>query len=221
MPVVTSFKSVLFRRASLGYRGHLVLPDVNLEISRGDFVVIGGPNGGGKSTILKTLAGLIPVLNGTMDLQGVRFGYVPQQSAVDPPLPITALEVVQLGAAAVLPHGFRFRHHERDFHRQCLRACHALEFADRVFGELSGGQRQRVLIARALAVQPNALLLDEPTAGVDSGTQYVLADLLGTMNSEENMTIVLVTHERKPFEPYATRLIQVANRKIAIEDGVL
>lgn len=211
MPAVANCGSVTLRRATLGYRRQPVLSDVELEIHAGDFVVIGGPNGGGKSTLLKTLGGLLPLLGGTLEVRNFRFGYVPQQSAVDPPLPLTALEVVELGVAAVLPHGLGFRRRERVFHLECLRDCQALDLAGRLFGELSGGQRQRVLMARALAVRPNALLLDEPTAGVDRATQHILADLLGLFTRHKGMTVILVTHEHKPFEPYATRRLHVAD----------
>ncbi|MCE9616393.1 MAG: ATP-binding cassette domain-containing protein [Lentisphaerae bacterium] len=211
---------VSLRDAALGYRGcPPVLASVTLVIREGEFIVIGGANGGGKSTLLKTLAGLLPVLSGTLELAGVRFGYVPQQAAIEPPLPVTALELVQLGASAVFPHGRRFRRQELDRHRQCLRDCEAEDLAPRVFGELSGGQRQRVLMARALAIQPDVLLLDEPTAGVDRVTQQIMGDLLGRLNRTRRLTVVLVTHERKPFDAHATRCLQVGDGVMVVDAG--
>lgn len=214
MPAVAPSFAVSLRRASLGYRGQPVLPEVNLEVRPGDFLLISGPNGGGKSTLLKVLAGLLPLLGGELERSGFRPGYVPQQASDPPPLPLTALEVVQLGVAAVLPHGLGYRRRERAFHLDCLRVCRAYELAARSFGELSGGQRQRVLLARALAVRPNALLLDEPTAGVDRDTQQIMARLLGGFARDEGLAILLVTHEPEPFVHYATRRLQVADQRI-------
>lgn len=212
-PAVHNVCCATFSAAALGYRGHVVLPSVTLEIRNGDFMVIGGPNGGGKSTLLKTLAGLVPVLGGSLVVRDFRIGYVPQQAAIEPPLPLTCFELVQLGTAASP------KKQPRAFLKECLKKCEALDLAQRSFGELSGGQRQRVLIARALAVEPNILLLDEPTAGVDRNTQHVIADLLGAMNRGVGMTLVLVTHERKPFEPHATRYLAVGDGTLE-EQGV-
>jgi ABC-type Mn2+/Zn2+ transport system ATPase subunit len=199
------------QQASLGYRGHSVLENLDLKIAAGDFVVIGGPNGGGKSTLLKTISGLIPLLKGTRNVNGMKFGYVPQQAASEVPLPITAFEVVELGASALLPLHRTFFRMERAFYLDCLRECQADTFAKRNFSELSGGQRQRVLLARSLAVRPNALLLDEPTAGVDQATQLVIARLLARLNREQRMTVALVTHEFEPFRGIATHFLRVAD----------
>lgn len=198
-------------QANLGYRGNTVLENLDLKIAAGDFVVVGGPNGGGKSTLLKSISGLIPLLKGTRDVAAMKFGYVPQQAASEVPLPITAFEMVELGASALLPLHRTFFRMERAFYLECLRECQADAFAKRNFGELSGGQRQRVLLARSLAVRPNALLLDEPTAGVDQATQLVIARLLARLNREQRMTVALVTHELEPFRDIATHFLWVAD----------
>jgi ABC-type Mn2+/Zn2+ transport system ATPase subunit len=199
------------QQASLGYRGNTVLENLDLKIAAGDFVVVGGPNGGGKSTLLKSISGLIPLLKGTRDVAAMKFGYVPQQAASEVPLPITAFEMVVLGASALLPLHRTFFRMERAFYLECLRECQADAFAKRNFGELSGGQRQRVLLARSLAVRPNTLLLDEPTAGVDQATQLVIARLLARLNREQRMTVALVTHELEPFREIATHFLWVAD----------
>jgi ABC-type Mn2+/Zn2+ transport system ATPase subunit len=205
-------------QATLGYRGNTVLENLDLKIAAGDFVVIGGPNGGGKSTLLKSIAGLIPLLGGTRNVDGLKFGYVPQQAASEVPLPITAFEMVELGASALLPlHRTLFRM-ERAFYLECLRECQADAFAKKNFSELSGGQRQRVLLARSLAVRPNALLLDEPTAGVDHATQAVIARLLSRLNREQRMTVALVTHEFEPFREIATHFLRVAEGRAQFLD---
>jgi zinc transport system ATP-binding protein len=209
---------VELHQATLGYRSFPVLENLDLKISAGDFVVIGGPNGGGKTTLLKSIARLIPLLGGSLNVAGLKFGYVPQQAAAEVALPITAFELVEIGASALLPlHRTLFRM-ERAFYRECLRECQADAFARKNFADLSGGQRQRVLLARSLAVRPNALLLDEPTAGVDHKTQEVIARLLSRLNREQRMTIALVTHEFAPFRDIATHFLWVADGRAKFID---
>jgi ABC-type Mn2+/Zn2+ transport system ATPase subunit len=197
------------RDATLGYGRDVVLDKLGLAVAAGDFIVIGGPNGGGKTTLLRSIAGLIPLLAGERQAGEVRFGYVPQQAAVEHALPITAREVVECGAAAALPFWQTIFGGRRAWVYECLEACHAVEFARKPFAQLSGGQRQRVLLARALALNPTCLLLDEPTAGVDRVTQGALSELLAKLNRERGLTALLVTHEFAPFLAIATRLLWV------------
>lgn len=206
--------SILLKDASLGYGRRAVLPGLDLEITPGDFLVIGGPNGGGKSTLLKSLTGLIPLLAGSGHVEGVRFGYVPQQARADMPLPVTALELVELGGSARLPFWRTFWRMERAFYLHCLRECRADHLARRPFAELSGGQRQRVLLARALAVRPNVLVLDEPTAGVDAETQQIMARLLEQLNRDAGVGVILVTHEPALFRHAARRFLRVSDGKV-------
>lgn len=194
---------------SLGYDGSVVIEGVTLQIAAGDFLVIGGPNGGGKSTLLRGISGLIDPMAGSIDRGGTRFGYVPQHATVEQALPLTAIEMVELGASASVPWWKTLITPRASFHHQALQDCQAETFAKKPFHALSGGQRQRVLLARALASSPDCLLLDEPTAGVDRPTQHALAEMLGDLHRRSGRAVVLVTHEFAPFRDIARRFVWV------------
>lgn len=187
-----------FRNATLGYGGRPVLAGVGLSIERGAFVGIFGPNGSGKTTILKTLLGLIPPLKGQLDFKGSRrprYGYVPQKEKLDPIYPLSAYEVAAMGSCRKLELFQRLRGRDNSsLIRHSLKICGALELAPRPYSDLSGGQRQRVLIARALAAEPELLALDEPLAGIDITTQKALLKLLKQIKEEGNLTVLMVSH---------------------------
>lgn len=205
---------ISLQNLTLGYGGSAVIEGVDLEVAAGDFLVIGGPNGGGKSTLLRGISGLISPISGTINRGGTRFGYVPQHATVEQALPLTAIEMVELGASAAEPWWRTLVTPRASFHRQTLQVCQAESFANKPFHALSGGQRQRVLLARALASSPDCLLLDEPTAGVDRPTQYALAEMLGDLHRGSGRSVVLVTHEFAPFK-------SIAKRFVWVQDGAL
>lgn len=205
---------IILRNLSLGYDGSAVITGVDLTVSAGDFLVIGGPNGGGKSTLLRGISGLLEPLAGTIERGRTRFGYVPQHATVEQALPLTAMEMVELGASASEPWWKTLVTPRAAFHHQVLRDCQADAFAHKPFHALSGGQRQRVLLARALATAPDCLLLDEPTAGVDRPTQHALAAMLGALHRTSGRAVVLVTHEFAPFR-------DIAGRFVWVQDGAL
>ena len=204
---------IQFRGATLGYPGVHVLTELDLSVDVGDFLLIGGPNGGGKTTLLKSIAGLMPPLAGVRQcgawVGGVRFGYVPQQGQVNQALVVTGREMVDLAAACTGPWWRDAFGGARKVVTKALEDCQAAEFCDVPFGVLSGGQKQRILLARALAVAPSCLLLDEPTAGVDYPTQLAVAELLKGLNRERKITVLLVTHEPVPFLKAASRAVWV------------
>ena len=203
------------RNLAFGYGGDIVIENVNLHVAAGDFLVIGGPNGGGKSTLLRGIAGLLRPMAGTIDRGRTRFGYVPQHATVEQALPLTALEMVELGASASMPWWKTLVTPRSSFHHQALQDCQADDLSGKPFHTLSGGQRQRVLLARALASSPDCLLLDEPTAGVDRQTQNSLAAMLGDLHRSSNRAVVLVTHEFGPFRGIAKRFFWVQNGELA------
>ncbi len=184
--------------ASIGYEGRAVLEHVSLTIERGEFVALLGPNGAGKTTLLRGVLGLVPVLAGAVrwgfDPRLRPPGYVPQRETLDEIFPLTVAEVVLMGVYARLS-PFRpvgRREHARAL--ECLRQVGLAEIKDQPFWALSGGQKQRVLIARALAVEPEIMLLDEPTAGVDPAAEDAIMAVISRLHTE-GLTVVLVSHQ--------------------------
>lgn len=187
---------IRFKNASLGYGRTPVLTKVELEVARGSFWGILGHNGSGKTTILKTLLGLIPCLGGEVSFQGSpRFGYVPQKERLDPLFPLSARDVTEMGTYRKVDLLRRLRRSALDpVVDRCLADCGASGLADRRMSDLSGGQKQRVLIARALAAEPDILVLDEPLAGIDITTQQALLKLLKDLKEQRDLTVLMVSH---------------------------
>lgn len=187
------------------YDGMSVLEDINLVIERGDFLGIIGPNGSGKTTLLKIMLGIIKTKQGTIKLFGEdirsfkdwhRIGYVPQHAInFDVNFPASVFEVVSMGRFS--KKGLLRKLGEKDIQiiNEALEIVGLKEYKDKRAGELSGGEKQRVFIARALASEPELLILDEPTAGVDVRVQKEFYDFLEKLNKERKITLVLVTHD--------------------------
>lgn len=182
-----------------GYSRQLVLEDVTFSISSGESLCMIGPNGGGKSTLLKLLLGLLEPEKGSLRLLGkspeksrTEVGYVPQAMRFDPLFPITAFDIVLMGRLERLRWG-RFGRSCREAAENALGEVGLLDLIHRPFSDLSGGQRQRVLIARALAGDPKLLLLDEPTASIDLSVEEKFIETLAELKSK--MTILMVTHD--------------------------
>ncbi len=200
--------------------GRPVVRRVDLGVRRGEFVTVLGGNGSGKSTLVRAATGLVPVASGTVQLLGTplpafrtweRVGYVPQRSSAASGVPATVREVVASGRLArrrlLAPLG-------RADHAAVDAALEAVDLADRhrdSVAELSGGQQQRVLIARALVTDPDLLVLDEPTAGVDRAHQDLLTEVL-CQRSARGVAIVLVAHELGP-------LARLVDRAVVLRDG--
>jgi len=183
---------------SVGYNGTPVLEHVSFAIERREFNALLGPNGAGKTTLLRAILGLAPLLAGRIDYGFDRLasppGYVPQRDALDPIFPLTAFEVVLMGTYAKLPPLRPAGTVQRQLAARCLEQVGLSALARRPFWAMSGGQKQRVLIARALAVEPEIMLLDEPTAGVDRQAELAISEVLASLNREHGMTVVLVSH---------------------------
>jgi ABC-type Mn2+/Zn2+ transport system ATPase subunit len=201
---------------SLGYDGRAVLECVSFAIERGEFVALLGPNGSGKTTILRSVLGLIPVLAGRIEYGFDRFtsppGYVPQGEKLNPIFPLTVLDVVLMGTYGRLAPLHPVGRRQRQIAGLCLEQVGLADIARWPFWELSGGQRQRVLIARALAVEPSILMLDEPTAGVDPDAAISIMDLIAQLNRDRGLTVVLVTHQLQIVR-------RLAHSVVWVEDG--
>lgn len=214
-PVVT------MENVTFSYNGEPVLEGVNLSVERGDFVSIVGPNGGGKTTLVKLVLGLLEPLRGNIRLFGCppasarhRVGYMPQHSQLDMMFPVNVTDVVSMG---FLGKGGLFafqRRVERDARvDDVLRKLDIADLRDRPFAGLSGGQRQRVLIARALATDPELLILDEPTSNVDPAHEGELFELLLWLN--HRMTVVVVSHDIGFVSRYV-RTVVCVNRRVVV-----
>jgi len=207
---------------SFGYNSNEeILKDINIKIYKNDFVAILGPNGGGKSTLVKLISGLLEPSKGTIKIDGVEanlkqttIGYVPQFLHFDKNFPIKVLDVVLMGRIRNIK---IHKYSEEDYQIALV----SLEMVDMIalknnlLSELSGGQIQRVLIARALATQSDILILDEPTASVDpqgSGSIYKLVDSLSV-----SKTIILVTHDLSVVSNYTDKIIFI-NRDAKVFD---
>ncbi len=221
MPKRASLKppAVEVERLFFSYEGRTVLEDVSFQVENGDFLAIIGPNGGGKSTLLRLMMGILKPDRGEIRLFGkppqeadVVIGYVPQETGHNLDFPITVLDVVLMGAL----HRRNFwRRYDKKLRQKALDALEKVQMASmahRRISDLSGGQRQRVLIARALCSDPQILMLDEPTASIDFNGQREIFSLLEKLNDE--MTIIVVSHDMSMVMGYAKHALYVNKRAI-------
>lgn len=196
-----------------------VLTDVSFEVFENDFVGLIGPNGGGKSTLLKIILNLLVPDSGTIEIFGrgdhtsrSKIGYVPQYSNIDLDYPISVWEVVMSGFLGNKRLGKKFTKKEKNKAEKVLQDLKLSELRDRSIGELSGGQRQRVMIARALVREPELLLLDEPTNNVDEASGRGLYELLHELNNK--MAIIVVSHDVDIISRHVKRVFCLNNKMI-------
>lgn len=209
---------IRLRGAAFGYRGQAVVSGVDLDLEPGSFVGVFGPNGAGKTTLFRGILGLLAPLDGDVERVGVRPGYVPQREGLDAVFPLTVAEVIALGGQ-VQPGRFGRLHPEvAERVESSLEAVGLGDQRRRPFSSLSGGQRQRALLARALVADPNVLLLDEPTSGVDAPTQERLLELLSAF-CERGRSVLLVSHSLSATLAAVERVIWVADGRARALEG--
>jgi zinc transport system ATP-binding protein len=192
-------RAVAINNLSFSYGEMSVLKDISFEIHTGHFIGVIGPNGGGKTTLLKLILGFLKPSAGTIEIFGKspvssreNIAYVPQSLRFDKQFPISVMELVLEGRLSHLPWYGQFRKQDKEIALQALDRVGLANLRERPFGSLSGGQAQRALIARALASEPRLLLLDEPTASVDAKAEGEIYGILKKLQGE--MTIMMVTH---------------------------
>ena len=210
---------VQLKDVSFSYNGVPILEDVNLEIRHGAFAAIVGPNGGGKTTLLKLLLGLLKpdkgkilILGNTPEKSRLRMGYMAQYAHLDLQFPVTVKDIVLMGRLGRTRLGWYSRDDIKAA-ASSLAEVKLANYAGRRFRELSGGERQRVLIARALCCDPELLLLDEPTANVDPKMGETLMEILQKLN--RRMTILLVSHDIG-FVSQVVKSVICVNRQVVV-----
>ncbi len=201
------FDTAVFEAQGLSYKinGTDIIKDISFVVQKGDYSAVIGPNGGGKTTLIRLLLGLEKKSKGSIKLFGQKhrafkswdkIGYVPQRvSQIDQFFPATVEEVVKMGRTAKRGLFTRESQEDRDAVEEAMIKMDVLTLREKLVGELSGGQRQRVMIARALASNPEVLILDEPNTGVDMVSQNRFYALLRELNQKDGMTILFITHD--------------------------
>jgi zinc transport system ATP-binding protein len=210
-------KIVELQNLSFFYSNAEILKNVSFQIESGEFVGIIGPNGGGKTTLLKLIMGFLKPTSGKLEVFGApssnlqQIAYVPQGLHFDRQFPISVFELALSGRLSRLPwYGF-YSENDRKAVKEALDQVGMLEFQHQPFGSLSGGQAQRALIARALVSEPKLLLLDEPTASIDSQAQTLIYSILKKLKGL--MTIMMVTHDLRAS-------IDIVERVLCVQGGV-
>ncbi len=203
---------VRFDLATLGYGRRVVLSGLSFSLVQGDFLGMVGPNGAGKTTILRAiLRTLRPMAGSVSHAPDIRFGYVPQRDQVDYNFPLTVVDVVLMGRYDRIGLGRRPGARDRDLACRALEHVGIVELADQPLSLLSGGQKQRTLIARALVGDPNVLVLDEPTSGMDLVSTTQILGLVRELHDRDNLTVLMVSHALNEVANYVERIALVMN----------
>jgi zinc/manganese transport system ATP-binding protein len=221
----STFPAIVADGVAAAYGERMIWQNASFTVNAGEFVAVLGPNGGGKSTLLRMLLGLLPpaagrlqVLNEPPRRGNPAIGYVPQRRHVDQDVAIRGRDFVHLGVDGNR-WGIGLGRAAAQVDEQvdsAIRAVDSLTYADRPIGRLSGGEQQRLLLAQALAGQPRMLLLDEPLASLDLRNQIVIAELVASLAQANGFTVLLIAHDINPLLPIVDRVLYVAHGGVAL-----
>ena len=224
MPVNT----ITIENLTVHYNKFKVLQDISFEISKGDFLAVIGPNGSGKTTLIKTILGLHNATTGKILFDGEdnhseafkhSTGYLPQIiETIDPRFPATVKEIVASGIMSKKSFPKRLSNEDNKAIDKALELLQIDDIKNANIGKLSGGQQQRTLLARALASNPSVLILDEPTGALDPQSRDNFYNTLKKFNQEENVTVILVTHDSHSFGKYANKILYLDRKVIFFGD---
>ena len=215
-----------FRNVRVEYEDKVVLDDMSFGIEKGEFIGIIGSNGSGKTTLLKALLGIVRPSEGEIRVFGEelfshlteirrKIGYVPQKTYMNPKMPVLAKEVVLMGRYGRIGLLKRPKRMDYEAAKAALREVAMYEKRNEPFGHLSGGQQQRIYIARALVQEPDILLLDEPTTGLDVKSQENIVGLIDKLHREKGLTVLFVTHDVNSISSVADRIMYLKGRLVA------
>lgn len=209
---------ILCRDVVLGYEGKAVVKHLDFEVNQGDYLCIVGENGSGKSTLIKTLLGLRAPMSGTIrmgdGLEADSIGYLPQQTIVQKDFPASVQEIVRSGCLGRFGWSPFYGSREKRMAKEQMERLGIAHLSGRCYRELSGGQQQRVLLARALCATRSMLLLDEPVAGLDPVAVQEMYELLETLNREERITIIMVSHDIHAAVTYADHILHISEEPL-------
>jgi zinc transport system ATP-binding protein len=212
------------KNLSFSYDTTEVLSGVSFDINKGEYVALAGPNGAGKTTLVKVILGLEHKQAGTIEILGKdseafsewgRIGYLPQEVNVFNPLfPATVKEVIGLGLLSQKSFPKKFTRSDETRIMKTLEFMEIVHLKDKLVGELSGGQQQRVFLCRALVSDPELLILDEPSTALDPKTRDQFFELLGKLNEDKGVTLIIITHDTEHIGQYAGKLLYLDSRVI-------
>jgi ABC-type Mn2+/Zn2+ transport system ATPase subunit len=210
------------RTVAVGYHGQALLPAIDLTVVPGTYLGVVGPNASGKTTLVRTMLGLLPPVSGRVEHprgRPPRFGYVPQRTDSERSFPMTALDLVTMGRFPRAGLIARVSRRDRDLARACLQEVGLEAVVGKPLHTLSGGQRQRSLIARALATEPEVLILDEPTTGMDIVAESSLLALIEGLRTRLDLGVVIISHHIGLVASHAREVLLVDKDRQAVEHG--
>ncbi len=207
---------------SLGYEGKKIVEDINFSVNTGDYLCIVGENGSGKSTLMKTLLNLKTPMEGSIvtgdGLKQEEIGYLPQQTVVQKDFPASVREIVLSGCLNRCGMRPFYSKEEKQLAVTNMERLGIRHLAKRCYRELSGGQQQRVLLARALCATRKLLLLDEPVAGLDPKAMADMYEIIKSLNSEDGITVIMISHDIKAAVKYASHILHISKKPLFYGD---